>query len=67
MQFAGLADDLADKKRQLLALEAKLESLKELKPIVERASVDMETIGDHLAILSEVWKAVSRRKYRPAR
>lgn len=42
-------------------LEARLQlaSLKELRPIVERASVDMETIGDHLMILSDVWKAVS--------
>jgi hypothetical protein len=42
-------------------LEAQLQlaSLKELRPIVERASVDMETIRDHLMILSDVWKAVS--------
>ncbi|KAG7531346.1 hypothetical protein FFLO_04407 [Filobasidium floriforme] len=53
----NLADSLAEKKRQLLDLEAQLASLKELRPIVERASVDMETIGDHLMILSDVWKA----------
>jgi hypothetical protein len=39
---------LAEKKRQLLDLEAQLASLKELRPIVERASVDMETIGGSL-------------------